>query len=69
MIYLKPSEYRVLKKIGKGGQADIFLVKDILRYEKVVLKICDLSNLSLKLKSDMMTEAIKLEEIKNENIV
>jgi len=69
MIYLRPSKFRVLKKIGKGGQGDIYLVEDVIRKEKVVLKICDLSNLSLKLKSDLLTEAIKLEEIKNENIV
>ena len=69
MIYLPPLKYKVLKKIGQGGQAEIFLIEDVVKKEKVVLKICDLSNLSLKLKSDLLTEAIKLEEIKNENIV
>ena len=34
-----------------------------------MLKICNLKNLSLKLKSDLVTEALKLEEISNENII
>ena len=31
MIYLKPSEYEVIRKIGKGGQAEVYLVNDIKR--------------------------------------
>ena len=69
MIYLKPSEYEVIRKIGEGGQAEVYLVNDLKRQQKQVLKICDLSNLSLKLKSNLITEALKLEEIQNENIV
>ena len=63
MIYLKPSEYEVIRKIGKGGQAEVYLVNDLKRKQNQVLKICDLSNLSLKLKSNLITEALKLEEI------
>ena len=61
MIYLKPTEYEVIRKIGKGGQAEVYLVNDLRIQKLVVLKICDLSNLSLKLKSDLITEALKLE--------